>query len=131
MELPIQVIVVLFIALVVGGAIIAFSQDAFNRAQIDINDWRADPQKRDMVVEVNEATDQTIEGLANSCVRENIGNIDEKVCFALFASAFTVDWGSLHGMTLENNFTLDTTAVDPGANAVRITYHPLKKVIVS
>ena len=129
MEMPIQVIVVLFVALVVGGAIIAFSQNTLNTAQLDLNQWRNDPQKRDMLIEVQNATAETVLGLAGACLEQHTGGVTEADCFALFADTFAVDWDALNGTNISQQFTLDTTGVDD-PSAVRIAYHPAGRITV-
>lgn len=130
--MPIQIIVVFFIVLVVGGAILGFSKNTLNRAQQDLNEWRTDPAKKDLVVEVTEANETTILSLANACVSENVGNVDEKVCFALFADSFTIaDWSAMNDTALESSFRLDTDGVSGTPTAVRITYNPTGRIIVS
>jgi hypothetical protein len=126
MEMPIQVIVVLFIALVVGGAIIAFSQGSFNNAKQTLNEqWKNDPANKDQVVEVTTATDATILNLARECVKRNAGTVEEKLCFALFANQYQVNWNTLHNTDIGYGFNLSVQLQNPNANALRITYNPL------
>jgi hypothetical protein len=125
MEMPIQVIIVLFLALVVGGAILAFSQSSLNNAQQTLNDqWKNDPANKDQVVEVATATDATILNLAKECVKRNAGSVEEQLCFALFATQYQVNWNLINNAELGQGFNLSVQMQNPNANALRITYDP-------
>jgi hypothetical protein len=132
MELPIQVIVVLFVALIVGGAIVAFSQQSLRNAQETLNErWREDPANKQLVVDVVEADEGTILSLANECVRKSQGVVAEQTtCFAVFSPSFT-DLASLNDRELLEGFKLNTTGAPDTPQAVRITYNPAGTVEVS
>lgn len=136
MELPIQIIVVMFVALAVGGAVIMFSQTTLNRAQTDFADrWRNDPAMKDSIVEVNEATSGTIISLAKECYKKMSATPDGGVCFALFATTWTADFAAIDGTpiggTEETQYLLDTSAVVEPVTAVRISYDPLGAIRVT
>src|ERR1041384_5077442 len=105
--MPIQVIIVLFVALIVGGAIISFSRSSLNNAQQTLNDqWKNDPAHKDQVVEVDTATETTIANLAQECLKQNQGSVEEKLCFALFANHFQISWSTLANKDLGSGFSI-------------------------
>jgi HAMP domain-containing protein len=132
MELPINVIIIFFVALVVGGGIVYFASHQLSGSQQQINDLRDDPAYKDNIVEVGTATETTIVGLANECVRKgkstSIGS--KSICFAVFASSWP-DFASLNGRQLDQEYTLDTRGVPANPSAVRVTFDPLGNVTVT
>jgi hypothetical protein len=136
MEMPIQIIIVLFVAVVVGGAIIAFSQSTLSRAQQQLADkWRDDPALKNSIVEVSDATDNTIITLAQACYKMRSATPDASVCFALFAKTWSAHFPTLDNTNLGaeyGNYTLDTTGVTATEiTAVKIRYDPLGKIRVA
>jgi hypothetical protein len=133
MEMPINIIVVLFVALIVGGAILLFSKNALNHAQQDLNDkWRDDPVNKESVIELGVASSAEIVNLANACVRKGrqSASVDSSLCFGVFATSIT-PLGPLQGTALDEGFTLDTMGVVGAPTAVRITYDPMNKIFIS
>lgn len=132
MELPIQIIVVLFVAIVVGGAVVMFSQTTLNRAQLDLADrWRDDPALKDSVFDVKNATANTIMTLAQECHKRLSATPDQEVCYALFAEEWSVDFAAIDGATVAEGVVLNTSGVtaDP-ITAVKILYHPSGQIRV-
>lgn len=125
--MPIQVIVVLFVALAVGGAIIAFSQSSLNSAKDTLNEqWKNDPANKDTVVEVAQVTDKTLLTLAQECVRENAGSVEEKLCFALFSEDFTMaNWAGVNNTAVGQGFNISIQVKNNLPAAVRLTYNPI------
>jgi hypothetical protein len=125
--MPIQIIVVLFVALVVGGAILAFSRTTLDDARGQLNDrFKNDPDNKEIVIEVATATDETIIALGQECVKKSLGDVVEPtLCYALFADEFQVNnWAALDNIDVGSGFKLDTEAITVVPTAVRLTFNP-------
>lgn len=124
MELPINVIVILFVAVVVGSVLIMFTRQNLNDAQENLAErFRNNEEMRDHVVEVEEASATTILSLAQECARSNLASAEEKICFAIFATAWP-DFAALDGSVLPGNFTLNSSAVPANPSGVLLSFDP-------
>lgn len=121
MELPIRIIVVLFVAIIVGGTIILFSQEILNDARQSMEELGVEDEEQ--IIETGSLTEDDVLALANQCVRDNAG-IEGTICYAVFADdiVFPSDGAQLvqgHNLTVENE-----------ENSVRFIYSPPNEVII-
>lgn len=120
MDLPIRIIVVLFVAIVVGGSIIMFSQEILGNARQSVNELGVEDEEH--IVETDSLTEDDVLALANQCVRDNAG-IEETICYAVFADNIAFPDGTElvqgHNLVVENE-----------ANSVRFIYSPPNEVII-
>jgi len=124
MELAIRIIVVLFVTIVVGALVVVFSQRVLLNAQDDLNAWKNDPEKRDMVIDVATISEEGLVGLANECVRQHHSiTFERTICFAVFvedgALPLTAD-----GTALAEGYALNLSGVDDGDTAFKIIFDP-------
>ncbi len=120
MELPIRIIIVLFVAVVVGGSIIMFSQEMLNNARQSVN--QLEVKDEEQILEAGSLSADDVLALANQCVRDNAG-IEETICYAVFADdiTFPTESGLVQGHVL---------VVESQENSVRFIYSPPNEVII-
>lgn len=130
MELPIRIIIILFVAVVVGGMMIVFSKQVLLRAQTNLNDQNMQHIDEDRILKVDDLNEQAVEGLLTQCLRENLGVAFEVTdCFAIFSGAYTGLSSFPTGTALTNNFTVQNDVTGTPA-AIRITFDPFGKIII-
>lgn len=85
MELPISVMIVLFVAIVVGIVVIGFANTSLDRARDDIRELGRDaPEKfEDKLVSVPALSSDRIKNLGMQCVRDFQGYVAEELCFVV------------------------------------------------
>jgi HAMP domain-containing protein len=132
MEMPVQVIVVLFVAVVVGGAVIMFSQRVLTNAQQGIvSIGQEDAQGVAIVTLGAGAAAGDVHKLAQSCLDKHPGELDVQDCFVVRGNVPSV--ASLHAVKLQpmaRNITMNVSAAS-GASALFISYDPRGYVKIS
>ena len=133
MELPISVMIVLFVAIVVGIVVIGFANDSLERAREDIRVLgRDDPEKfDDKLVNVPALTGDVIKSLGMQCVRDLQGYVGEELCFVV-RGIETSDPGidQINNLNDEivningNNWTFDVK-ITGNPNVVFVYYNPI------
>lgn len=122
MELPIRVMIVLFVAIVVGGMIIVFSNQILDQTRNDLYTLGVENVGEDRIIEVATLGDKEILALAEQCVRDYSGTFDEQICFAVFTQS-PIGVAPADGTQVGSGFTTQSTGV-VGAKAIKITFAP-------
>lgn len=123
MELPINVIVILFVAVAVGTALIFLSQDIFFNSKSKIYDLDLKGVENNKIIEtVSNVTAGTIRALAEECVKISEGVPHRELCFVVRGQKEDVE--NADGDTTNlRNFIINTTATI-GGNVTMIYYDP-------
>ena len=130
MDMPITVIIVLFVAVVVGGAILLFSRQSLDASQQQLMEQlRKDPTTADKVVQLDAATQSSIMNLAQECGKNRAGATESTLCYAVFANTMP-DFAAMNGAALGNGVTLNTSGVSGTPKAIRITLIPPNRVTI-
>lgn len=79
MELPITVMVVLFVSLVVGSVIIVFSNNILERASTGMPDLDKEDVK-EKIIDVDSVSVEMVESLARQCQEDYHSRLDEVLC---------------------------------------------------
>ena len=89
MEMPIQVVITLFVAITVGALLIMFSETILSAAGIDVTDlFPAKQDEAEDVIEVNTITNSQVAALITSCYEKSYGKAPGTyVCYAIHADA--------------------------------------------
>ncbi len=129
MELPIQIIVVMFVALIVGSGLIYFSQTNIDKSQERLDELTdmGSVTQEDKILEVNSITESSINNLAKQCFEDNKNSIKTEICVVLIGNLQTTCQSIIQKTTLSvNKITCD---IKPNSNAVKIIYNaPLNKI---
>jgi len=94
MDMPIRIMVTLFVALVVGSTIIVFSKQMIDKSKMDIE--RATPEtgvedEEQKIINLNTVDSNQLIDLMEECYRKNTGQtFDRELCFAVIAK--NGDW---------------------------------------
>jgi hypothetical protein len=139
MELPISVMIVLFVAIVVGIVVIGFANTSLDRARDDIRVLgRDDPEKfEDKLVSVPALSSERIKSLGMQCVRDYQGYVAEELCFVV-RSIDSSDPGiqQINDLNDEvvnvngNNWTFRVD-ITGNPNVVFVYYNPVGRIHVS
>ena len=139
MELPISVMIVLFVAIVVGIVVIGFANTSLDRARDDIRVLgRDDPDKfEDKLVSVPSLSIDRIRSLGMQCVRDFQGYVGEELCFVV-RSIDSSDPGiqQINDLNDEvvningNNWTFRVD-ITGNPNVVFVYYNPVGRIHVS
>jgi hypothetical protein len=132
MELPIQIMIILFISIIIGGAVINFSQSNIAESQerlkeISLNDVES---QEDRIIEITTISTNTVQDLSEQCFKDNVQSLESTICFAVLGSvtatcSSVIDNTELLADQIECNF-------ESGGNAVKIYYNaPLGRVELS
>lgn len=130
MEMPINIIVILFVAVIVGSVLIIFTRQNLNDARENLAErFLQEGGTTDDIVEVQNVTETTIISLAEECLDRKQGGFEREVCFALFASSWP-DLSALNDTELPYGTRLIIEA-SPSPSAVKISYDPSGRILVS
>ncbi len=131
MDMPISVIITLFVAIVVGVAIIGFSSDILTDARDDIGNIgnEEDEDFQDNIVEVSTITESRIESLSEQCIRDSSA-MEKEVCFVIRGEEIE-DLSGLEGKTLNILGVEWDLEVEENINSrtVFIEYNPLRNTV--
>lgn len=100
MELPITVMIVLFVTIIVGVAILSFAKGTLFDAKENIKELIPDKDKDnldDRIIEITTLTESGVRSLAESCINDAIleGELDRRTCVVIRAE--TIDLPSTIG----------------------------------
>lgn len=130
MEMPIQIMVVLFIALIIGGVVITFSEDSlFNSKQnLDAIIDNSDLSDEEKIIEVNSISTNNLVSLVNQCFKDKENSLENNLCFVILGDIST----SCDEIKSEiENVNFDCS-FDGSGNSIKISYNaPLNKIEVS
>ena len=126
MELPIRVMIVLFVAVAVGGLVIVFSQQLLLDARQGINNLGPDDIKEGHIIELEAMNPEDVTRLAEQCVRDYYGTFDDIDCFAVFVSGGVLMPAN---QSLVFNHTFNTSLAE--TTAFRLTFQPAHTRVVA
>jgi len=130
MDLPIKIVITLFVAVVVGGAIILFAERTLTKGEQNLQTLGQTPEGVTIVQLPVTSTAADVQKLAAACRRMSMGSIDKQQCFvARGGIPGAAALNTLNGAPAED-FTISVTAL-PGATALFIDSDPLGKIIIS
>jgi hypothetical protein len=134
MEIPIRIVIVLFVALIVGLSIIQFSRETITDAKKNIMKYNRDKGvEEEKVLDMGSISEQDIVNLAEECYKqESSGNVDKKLCFVLHGKV-TTDSANLNNSFKSMKEPLNLTYVPDeieDKNALFIYYNPEGKIEV-
>ncbi len=129
MEMPITVIITLFVAIVVAGILIAFSQNLIFQGKEQLRTINKKENDFDeKLIELPKVDGSNIIDLAIQCAKDVPHAVEETLCFVVKSDSF--DLGSINpidGQVInpdERTLTLRLN-IDAGFNALFIKYNPL------
>lgn len=126
MELPIRVMIVLFVAVAVGGLVIVFSQQLLLDAREGVRQIGPDDVREGHIIELSTIQSEDVIRLAEQCVRDYQGTFDEIDCFAVFLNNPVV---MPSNQTITQSFSFNTTLVE--STAFRITFQPTQARVIA
>ncbi len=131
MELPISVVMILFVAIAVGVSMVGFSGVTIDRAGQEISDLGVDSRTaQEALVEVSTFTRNQAEALGEQCYRDNRGEMDRILCFIIRADNIRENnIRGLGGVNIADGWEFDTDDLGSDINAVFIYYNPLSGLI--
>jgi hypothetical protein len=132
MELPIRIIITLFVAVVVALGVITFSQKMISNSKTKMYNFDNEEIEQDRMIEVSKVTNTQVATLAQNCYLENSNKeLEKKICFVILGDVEASESGVENAIKNvdEENFEID---LSDAKNAVKIKYNPITdKVIVS
>ena len=121
MELPIRVIITLFVTLIVAVSIIYFSTDIIERARANMANINGKEVPKNQVIEVETVTTQQIINLAEQCYEDKAGKIlDKELCYVVKGHVTATKSQVKTAWNHEGNMT----AIFTSPTAVFIYYNP-------
>ncbi len=83
MEMPVQVIIILFVVTLVGAMIVLFSQSLIDQSQNQLTEFTS-KEKDNKFLEVNSITNSQIAVLVDECYQKSFGEkINNETCFII------------------------------------------------
>jgi hypothetical protein len=132
MDMPIRIIITLFVAVVVALGVITFSQKMISNSKTKMYTFDNEEIEEERMIEVNTVSNTQIATLAQSCYLENSNKeLEKKICFVILGDVEASESGVLSSIKNvdEDNFEVD---LSDAKNAVKIKYNPITdKVLVS
>jgi len=137
MDLPIRIMITLFVALVVGSTIIVFSQQMISKSRDDIDKNRPGvdliEDEEEKIIELNDVDTFQIVDLMTECYnRHHSQTFEREICFVVIGKSGSWVWDN--GATgVKNIFEADTSIkanatmssyVTPGEYAFSIYFEP-------
>lgn len=133
MEIPIRIIITLFVALIVGIGVIGFSQTVIKDSRSKVASFNMNEvDMTERIIEVDEITSVMLAGLAETCFNDNSNkNLEDGVCFVVFGRVDASESRIEDHVTSidEDDMEIDLSDAD---NAVRVKYDAIEnKVIIT
>jgi hypothetical protein len=127
LDLPIKVVITLFVSFVVGGAVILFAQRTLSTGEQHLNTVGTTEQGVEIISLSAAASASDVKKLADACAQIGIGSVAQKDCFVVKG---TIPGGiaALDGQPAGSS-TVQVTA-SGSATALFILYDPSGKVII-
>jgi len=126
MEMPIRIIVTLFVAVVVGVAILTFANKMISNAKTKMHSFNAEEIEKDRIIDVTQITSTQVAALAENCYAENSGNmLESDICFAMLGDVHATASGITDALTTIDNEKV-IIDLDNAKNAIKIRYNSLE-----
>lgn len=123
MEMPIRIIITLFVAVVVGLAIISFADKVILDAKQDLEGFNDDEvEDEDKIIDVTEVSSNSVAALASDCFEKNSAkSIESEMCYVLLGDVKATESGIEDAIRLnQSQYDIDLTGA---SNAVKIKYN--------
>ena len=133
MEMPINVMIMLFVAIVVGGVMIGFSDRIINTGeQRLLTLGQYEEQRPDLIVQLGDVTQDQIIALAQQCARDKIASPSRELCFVIRGNIDDNNLGDAIEFQLDTRtYTIDSDHSST-ANALFMEYQPAgSKIIIT
>jgi len=128
MELPITVIITLFVALLVAIGVIFFSKDVLLKSRQNLNELGNENEIKDKVISISGSGGTIFQDLAVQCAKDHLGSLERELCFVVRGSGLSPSVSQsiqVKGRT----FTIQNT-VASGATAAFIYYDPPGQITI-
>ena len=122
MEMPIRVIITLFVAVVVAIIIVQFAGESVDDAKMRLNSFGDDEMPEDdKIMEMKEVSSHQVAILVDECYKKHSNvDIEDVLCYVLLGEMKA----SASGIKEESNYGDQLTVdISSASNAVRIKYN--------
>lgn len=129
MEMPIRIIITLFVTVIVALTVITFTQKTISDARMKLHGYNEKEVEQNRIIETKDVTGPQLAALAETCYIENSGkNLQSDICFVVLGHISTTS------SEIENSVkTIKKDRINinlAGANnAVKIKYNALNDVV--
>ena|GEM_PF-4027421 len=121
MEMPITVIITLFVAVVVGVVIINLASDMITDSKSKLDTWNDEDLDDDKIIELDAVLSTSVANLAAECYKKYYNQeFESKVCFVVLGEVSASD-SEIIASYPYNESTIDVD-LSNAKNAVRIGY---------
>ena len=123
MEMPIRIIVALFVAIIVALAIVKFTSDSINDSKQKLKDFGVKEEvDEEKIMELDEVSSYQIGIMAKECHTKNSNvNLESELCFVLLGNVNANNNAIKEASKLEDEqISVDLSSAK---NAVRIRYN--------
>lgn len=125
MEMPIRIIIVLFISILVGVAIINFSQDLMGKSKTKLESFDKHEDQADRILELKNIDSYQLGELANDCFTEFENSLEDQICYAIIANVDASNDKVIGYSNLDKeNIYVDLSDAE---NAVKIKYNAIER----
>ena len=121
MEMPITVIITLFVAVVVGVVILNLASDMITDSKEKLDTWNTDDLDDEKIIELESVLSTSVANLAAECYKRYYNQeVESAVCFVVLGDVSASD-SEVVAAYPYNESTIDVDLSD-AKNAVRIAY---------
>ncbi len=133
MEFPIQIMVVLFITIVVGGAIVSFSDNSLtdSKAKLDEISQETTLSDEEKIIEIVNINANNIAALSKQCFEDMDNSLESNICFVVLGEIQTTCLSILESIDEEYSENMYCN-INTDGNSIKIYYNaPLSRVELS
>ncbi|RME52913.1 hypothetical protein D6783_03435 [Candidatus Woesearchaeota archaeon] len=136
MELPIRLIIVLFVSILVASSLIVFARDIIKNAKNQVTriDIEKKEQEEEKTIKLSSFTEAQLEGLIRECYKRGKQAVVSTVCFAVKsinpaenaigpAEVARLEALNLDGRNETADVAIDAASLAPGQRGVWIEYN--------
>ena len=135
MEMPIAVMIMLFISIVVGIGVISFSDTLLTRSQDDLRNLGREERDalEDRLVTLPTLNKNNVRNLAEQCARDKVAVVGREICYVLHGnvqeSVNNLDGQELNVDHRTLEFQIQISSSSP--NALFMYYNPLGSIEIN
>ena len=129
MEMPIAVVITLFVCVAIGVGILYFSQDILGKAKNEVNQMgiENDQKTEDKLIKLGSLSEGAIRSLAEQCILDKSNSPDKDLCFIVMNDNHDqVILNNMNNMNITvegRTFTFVNDAI-PDGNSFLMYYNP-------
>lgn len=130
MEMPIRIIIVLFVSVVVGIAILSFAGKMISDSRMKMLNYNEEENEADRIIDVTSVTSSHVAALAETCYHENSMRVLEgETCFVVLGDVKATESGIEDAMNEfdDERYIID---LDDAENAVQIKYNAIDDAVL-